>query len=109
VNELDQVTSKSCEERSAGHSESSTHQQRKAAAKHRIEAEYERQDDPNQIMDVNVRRRNELRETYSKLKDVLPVSDTRSSKHSLVERGERSLRYRCMLLTDNSSSQETYH
>jgi hypothetical protein len=63
VNELDQVTSKSCEERSVGHSESSTHQQRKVAAKHHIEAEYERQDDPNQIMDVNVRRRSELRET----------------------------------------------
>lgn len=50
-----------------------THNRKEATRKQRIEAEQ--------------RRRDELRDGYAKLKDVLPVSNSKSSKVSLLERG----------------------
>jgi hypothetical protein len=49
-------------------------QRKEATRKQRIEAEQKRRD--------------ELRDGYAKLKDVLPVSNAKSSKVSLLERGK---------------------
>lgn len=49
------------------------HSRKEATRRQRIEAEQ--------------RRRDELRDGYAKLKDVLPVSNQKSSKVSLLERG----------------------
>ena len=51
------------------------HNRKEATRRQRIEAEQ--------------RRRDELRDGYARLKDVLPVSNQKSSKVSLLERGER--------------------
>lgn len=53
--------------------ENLAHSRKEATRKQRIEAEQ--------------RRRDELRDGYAKLKDVLPVSNQKSSKVSLLERG----------------------
>lgn len=52
------------------------HNRKEATRRQRIEAEQ--------------RRRDELRDGYARLKDVLPVSNQKSSKVSLLERGECS-------------------
>lgn len=49
------------------------HSRKEATRRQRIEAEQ--------------RRRDELRDGYARLKDVLPVSNQKSSKVSLLERG----------------------
>lgn len=54
--------------------ENLAHSRKEATRRQRIEAEQ--------------RRRDELRDGYAKLKDVLPVSNQKSSKVSLLERGE---------------------
>jgi hypothetical protein len=54
--------------------ENLAHTRKEATRRQRIEAEQ--------------RRRDELRDGYAKLKDVLPVSNQKSSKVSLLERGE---------------------
>lgn len=54
--------------------ENLAHSRKEATRKQRIEAEQ--------------RRRDELRDGYAKLKDVLPVSNQKSSKVSLLERGK---------------------
>lgn len=54
--------------------ENLAHSRKEATRKQRIEAEQ--------------RRRDELRDGYAKLKDVLPVSNQKSSKVSLLERGQ---------------------
>lgn len=56
--------------------ENLAHSRKEATRKQRIEAEQ--------------RRRDELRDGYAKLKDVLPVSNQKSSKVSLLERGQLS-------------------
>ena len=43
-----------------------------------------------QRIEAEQRRRDELRDGYARLKDVLPVSNQKSSKVSLLERGELS-------------------
>ena len=53
--------------------ENLAHSRKEATRRQRIEAEQ--------------RRRDELRDGYAKLKDVLPVSNQKSSKVSLLERG----------------------
>jgi hypothetical protein len=53
--------------------ENLAHTRKEATRRQRIEAEQ--------------RRRDELRDGYAKLKDVLPVSNQKSSKVSLLERG----------------------
>jgi hypothetical protein len=53
-------------------------ERKEATRKQRIEAEQ--------------RRRDELRDGYAKLKDVLPVSNSKSSKVSLLDRGTRLFR-----------------
>ena len=53
------------------------HNRKEATRRQRIEAEQ--------------RRRDELRDGYARLKDVLPVSNQKSSKVSLLERGMYSL------------------
>jgi len=55
------------------------HSRKEATRRQRIEAEQ--------------RRRDELRDGYAKLKDVLPVSNQKSSKVSLLERGLRYLTF----------------
>ena len=40
-----------------------------------------------QRIEAEQRRRDELRDGYSRLKDVLPISATKSSKVNLIERG----------------------
>lgn len=57
----------------AGTAEALANTRKEATRKQRIEAEQ--------------RRRDELREGYARLKDVLPVSNQKSSKVSLLERG----------------------
>jgi hypothetical protein len=54
--------------------ENLAHSRKEATRRQRIEAEQ--------------RRRDELRDGYAKLKDVMPVSNQKSSKVSLLERGE---------------------
>jgi hypothetical protein len=44
-----------------------------------------------QRIEAEQRRRDELRDGYAKLKDVLPVSNQKSSKVSLLERGNYSI------------------
>jgi hypothetical protein len=44
-----------------------------------------------QRIEAEQRRRDELRDGYAKLKDVLPVSNQKSSKVSLLERGNHSI------------------
>ena len=46
-----------------------------------------------QRIEAEQRRRDELRDGYSRLKDVLPISATKSSKVNLIERGMLSLPY----------------
>lgn len=58
--------------------ENLAHTRKEATRRQRIEAEQ--------------RRRDELRDGYAKLKDVLPVSNQKSSKVSLLERGESTFR-----------------
>jgi hypothetical protein len=53
--------------------ENLAHSRKEATRRQRIEAEQ--------------RRRDELRDGYAKLKDALPVSNQKSSKVSLLERG----------------------
>lgn len=60
---------------SAALMENLAHSRKEATRRQRIEAEQ--------------RRRDELRDGYAKLKDSLPVSNQKSSKVSLLERGER--------------------
>ena len=82
-------TSSSAGRRSRGHSlsdddermgvgmaESLANTRKEATRRQRIEAEQ--------------RRRDELRDGYARLKDALPVSNQKSSKVSLLERGERA-------------------
>lgn len=57
----------------APYTENLAHSRKEATRRQRIEAEQ--------------RRRDELRDGYAKLKDVLPVSNQKSSKVSLLERG----------------------
>ncbi|KAJ3978155.1 hypothetical protein EV361DRAFT_786814 [Lentinula raphanica] len=61
----------------APYQENLAHSRKEATRKQRIEAEQ--------------RRRDELRDGYAKLKDVLPVSNQKSSKVSLIERGKFSI------------------
>jgi hypothetical protein len=61
------------EEMGVSYPESLVHSRKEATRRQRIEAEQ--------------RRRDELRDGYAKLKDVLPVSNQKSSKVSLLERG----------------------
>ncbi len=58
--------------------ENLAHSRKEATRRQRIEAEQ--------------RRRDELRDGYAKLKDVLPVSNQKSSKVSLLDRGKPALR-----------------
>lgn len=60
-----------------GFVENLAHTRKEATRRQRIEAEQ--------------RRRDELRDGYAKLKDVLPVSNQKSSKVSLLERGKSPL------------------
>ena len=62
------------EDMGATYVENLAHTRKEATRRQRIEAEQ--------------RRRDELRDGYAKLKDVLPVSNQKSSKVSLLERGE---------------------
>lgn len=64
--------------------ENLAHSRKEATRKQRIEAEQ--------------RRRDELRDGYAKLKDVLPVSNQKSSKVSLLERGKSLLIGPCSTL-----------
>lgn len=67
--------------------ENLAHTRKEATRRQRIEAEQ--------------RRRDELRDGYAKLKDVLPVSNQKSSKVSLLERGKTindNLRHRMLTL-----------
>jgi len=57
--------------------ENLAHSRKEATRRQRIEAEQ--------------RRRDELRDGYAKLKDVLPISNQKSSKVSLLERGQCSI------------------
>jgi hypothetical protein len=59
-----------------GHGDQIASQRKEATRKQRIEAEQKRRD--------------ELRDGYAKLKDVLPVSNAKSSKVSLLDRGSSS-------------------
>lgn len=67
-----------------GGGDTAVHARREATRRQRIEAEQ--------------RRRDELREGYARLKDVLPLTNQKSSKVSLLERGESpySLHYTCL-------------
>jgi len=64
--------------------ENLAHTRKEATRRQRIEAEQ--------------RRRDELRDGYAKLKDVLPVSNQKSSKVSLLERGWFLLSFLLLLL-----------
>jgi hypothetical protein len=61
------------EDMTAAFAENLAHTRKEATRRQRIEAEQ--------------RRRDELRDGYAKLKDVLPVSNQKSSKVSLLDRG----------------------
>ena len=65
-----------------------------------------------QRIEAEQRRRDELRDGYARLKDVLPVSNQKSSKVSLLERG-LSLRLAqprlATILTPPSCSYQSYH
>lgn len=77
--------------------ENLAHSRKEATRRQRIEAEQ--------------RRRDELRDGYAKLKDVMPVSNQKSSKVSLLERGESNLNYTCHLsaLTRTCRSHKPHH
>jgi len=77
--------------------ENLAHTRKEATRRQRIEAEQ--------------RRRDELRDGYAKLKDVLPVSNQKSSKVSLLERGE-AINYHHLarrMVDDMSFSDESHH
>lgn len=62
--------------------ENLAHTRKEATRRQRIEAEQ--------------RRRDELRDGYAKLKDALPVSNQKSSKVSLLERGRFTPTFPCL-------------
>jgi len=64
--------------------ENLAHSRKEATRRQRIEAEQ--------------RRRDELRDGYAKLKDVLPISNQKSSKVSLLERGSGTILASCLNL-----------
>lgn len=65
-----------------------------------------------QRIEAEQRRRDELRDGYARLKDALPVSNQKSSKVSLLERGmffPFVLPHRALYLPSHSSSNNAYH
>lgn len=70
-----------------GMAESLANTRKEATRRQRIEAEQ--------------RRRDELRDGYARLKDALPVSNQKSSKVSLLERGRHSLSSASLISADN--------
>jgi len=75
--------------------ENLAHTRKEATRRQRIEAEQ--------------RRRDELRDGYAKLKDVLPVSNQKSSKVSLLERGWFLLFFLLLLLPLSHAVPATNH
>jgi len=76
--------------------ENLAHTRKEATRRQRIEAEQ--------------RRRDELRDGYAKLKDVLPVSNQKSSKVSLLERGEAISHHLAQWVVDDMAlSHQSYH
>lgn len=64
-----------------------------------------------QRIEAEQRRRDELRDGYAKLKDVLPLSNQKSSKVSLLERGQSYIRVDLQLsnIADFSMPSATNH